>query len=170
MLIVNSADLVETMEHHYFTSVVLWKLRLLQDASYCFILQGCPCSFLIFCALPHFLCLDIVEVTLTTGWLAPVVVTRMTTTFTEVSAACTLNLVVTQRDLAGLSHVVFAELFPYHSYFNRFSLSRVIVCINVGIHLRGLKLHTRYHLSSSSFPFYLLDTHSKPQTQKTLRI
>ena len=63
------------------------------------------------------------EVTLTTGWLAPVVVTRMTTTFTEVSAACTLNLVVTQRDLAGLSHVVLAELFPYHSYFNRFSLS-----------------------------------------------
>ena len=58
-----------------------------------------------------------------TGWLAPVVVTPMTTTFTEVSAACTLNLVVTQRDLAGLSHVVFAELFPYHSYFNRFSLS-----------------------------------------------
>lgn len=123
MLIVNSADLVETMENHYFTSVVLWKLRLLQDASYCFILQGCPCSFLIFCALPHFLCLDIVKVTLTTGWLAPVVVTPMTTTFTEVSAACTLNLVVTQRDLAGLSHVVFAELFPYHSYFNRFSLS-----------------------------------------------
>ena len=95
----------------------------LQDASYSRDALVRFCFFDIFCALPHFLCLDIVEVTLTTGWLAPVVVTRMTTTFTEVSAACTLNLVVTQRDLAGLSHVVLAELFPYHSYFNRFSLS-----------------------------------------------
>ena len=98
----------------------------LQDASYSRDALVRFCFFDIFCALPHFLCLDIVEVTLTTGWLAPVVVTRMTTTFTEVSAACTLNLVVTQRDLAGLSHVVFVELFPYRSYLNRFSLSHCL--------------------------------------------
>ena len=70
-------------------------------------------------------CLDSVEVTLTTGWSAPAVVTRMTTTFTEVSDACTLNLVVTQRDLAGLSHVVSDELFPYRSYLNRYPSSQL---------------------------------------------